>query len=248
MGVTAKSVTMKSVSIGNYTGPTDPYFANVALLLHADASNGSTTLVDSSSFGVNKTLTVNSTISTADFKFGTSSVTYTKQEFGLNGNNWVGPQFSRATGEAYTIEFFWKHISSTYASTAAPFIFAFRDGPNTGTLVQLAKYSTSNLISFRIGVNPSTEVAMPLNQWNHIAVTFNSSNTVNLWLNGTSILSGTQTATTGVNGIFVLGSGDGSSTNGLSNASGYIDELRVTKGVARYTSTFTPPSEPFPNS
>lgn len=246
MGVIANSVNFRSVTIGNDNGPVDPYFANVALLLHCDGSNGSTLLTDSSSYGVNKNLTVNSTISTADSVFGGSSINYTKQEYGLNGNNWAGSQFSRASGQAYTIEFWWKHVSSSYASTAAPYLLSFKDS-GSANIFSISKYSTGNQYSFRLGTNPSVELAMTTNQWNFFAMTIDASNIFNLWLGGSSVYSTTFNPITGGNGIFELGFGDGTSTNGLSAALGYIDEIRVTQGVARYTSTFTPPSAPFPN-
>jgi hypothetical protein len=78
---------------------------------------------------------------------------------------------------------------------------------------------------------------VPLNQWNHVAVTRDSSNTLRLFLNG--VLDATQTSYTsslgqdnprvsGFNGV------------GTYNFNGYITNLRIAN-TALYTASFTPP-------
>jgi hypothetical protein len=44
--------------------------------------------------------------------------------------------------------------------------------------------------------------------------------------------------------VRVGGANDGSS---VASTNGYIDDFRITKGVARYTANFTPPTLPFPD-
>ena len=74
------------------------------------------------------------------------------------------------------------------------------------------------------------------NAWNHIALV-RSSGTVSLYLNGTSVGSATDTRTF-TETIYTIGSADG----GAQPFNGYIEDLRITKGLARYTANFTPPT------
>jgi hypothetical protein len=79
--------------------------------------------------------------------------------------------------------------------------------------------------------------SLSTNQWYHIAVT-RQSGTVKLWVNG--VLDGSVADARNY-------SASGSLEVGISHVgnyfTGYIDDLRITKGVARYTSTFTPPAQ-----
>jgi hypothetical protein len=80
--------------------------------------------------------------------------------------------------------------------------------------------------------------------WRHVAIT-RYGNVFRLFVNG--IQESTNTSSASVdNGTAVqirIGSGG---ISGDADWAGYIDDLRITKGIARYTSNFTPPSAAFP--
>jgi hypothetical protein len=89
--------------------------------------------------------------------------------------------------------------------------------------------------------------AIATNQWYHVAVT-RSSGTIKGWLNGTNVITitGSQTAFVNRAQDVYIGSLHGYETTAGAIWSGYIDDFRITNGLARYTSTFTPPTGPFP--
>jgi hypothetical protein len=97
------------------------------------------------------------------------------------------------------------------------------------------------------GTTPNQPVAssttVSLNTWTHIAIT-RSGSTWRCFVNGT--LEATATAAvTLYTGTGLISSG--ANPVGDNSLTGYIDELRITKGYARYTATFTPPTAAFPN-
>jgi hypothetical protein len=76
-------------------------------------------------------------------------------------------------------------------------------------------------------------------QWYHVALT-RSGTTVTLYVDGVSQGTYTYSASITQQALYV---GTGS---GLGSFNGYIDDLRITKGFARYTANFTAPTAPFP--
>jgi YD repeat-containing protein len=87
------------------------------------------------------------------------------------------------------------------------------------------------------------------NTWYHFALV-RSGNTLTFYRNGvaelTVAVSGAIPARTTQFGVGVAGEYTGVyGTEWGTRMMGWLDELRITKGVARYTAAFTPPTEPF---
>jgi hypothetical protein len=114
-----------------------------------------------------------------------------------------------------------------------------------GPGISIEMNASGNLYSY-VG---STQIMLTggqpaINTWTHIALAKVGS-TVTLYLNGTSPTNGSNasvsTAITDTNYLF--GTYYGSVTDVTTNRfQGYIDEIRVTPGAARYTTNFTAPT------
>jgi hypothetical protein len=94
---------------------------------------------------------------------------------------------------------------------------------------------------FTFSWSPSTST------WYHVAIT-RSGTSLRAFVNGSQI--GTTQTTS--NSLTASGAfccvGENLDGGGQSQfINGYVDDLRITKGYARYTSNFTPPTAAFPN-
>jgi len=93
------------------------------------------------------------------------------------------------------------------------------------------------------GTRTAASVTSAVDNWYYIAVV-RSGSTVTLYINGTSRATATNSSTLGGTVCTIGMFGTGSPTTAFK---GYIDDLRITKGYARYTTTFTPPTAALPD-
>jgi hypothetical protein len=89
----------------------------------------------------------------------------------------------------------------------------------------------------------SSSVTISLNTWTHVAVSYDGTTTY-LFVNGVQVGTGTS--------AYTIPSAPtqmriGAETDGSNPFFGYIDDLRVTQGVARYVTNFTPPTSALQN-
>lgn len=114
------------------------------------------------------------------------------------------------------------------------------DSNNGGNL--LFRYNVGTTLEFYANSSLKLSYAVSLaNAWNHVAVT-RSGSTYRLFLNGALVSTGSGAENISSTANFTIGSRSGNSSS--DNFSGYISNLRVIKGTAVYTATFTPPIVP----
>jgi len=221
---------------------TDPYFANVALLLHMNGANGSTTFTDSSLHARTVAGFGGAAISTGQSKFGGASALLGVGKY-LTTDDIVG-EFGT---QPFTVEC-WLFL--TEAGDTFPTIFSNYQTFGTSVMVLFEGASGDKWELTYDGNYPGivSSANIAYNQWVHVAVVRNA-NTLALYVDG--VREGTADVT-GVsldgnaNAFFINAAGDNPS---VTNATGYFDEFRVTKGVARYNgASFPVPTAPFPNS
>jgi hypothetical protein len=233
-------------AVGPPTG--DPDFASVSLLLPFDGADGSTTFTDESSNALIVTANGDAQISTAQSKFGGSSLL-------LDGN---GDYLSIADNALlelgsgdFTIELQLYIASDASNEKAIAQKGAWPTGGVTaswliyfGGLNELSFYASSGGTSWNIASDRRFATGIARASWHHIAVT-RSGTTFRGFFNGVTAFTFTSSAA-----LFDSSSGltIGSGNAGSNAIKGHIDDLRITKGVARYTANFTPPTEPFPTS
>jgi len=224
-----------------------PEFANVSLLLRMDGSNGSTTFTDSSPYALTVTASGNAQISTAQSRFGGASAAFD----GIGDYLTVSNNNSLKLGSGnFTIEYWFyptnlsgikQHLNTdvTPSGNATQASYAIITN-GTAVLYYLSSSGTGWNIATGVSVGTAT-----LNAWQHVALVRNG-NTITPYLNG---VAGTTTTTSAslfnFSSALMIGWHAGGST--AQQYSGYIDELCITKGVARYTANFTPPTAPFPD-
>ena len=206
----------------------DLYFPQTELLLPFEGTNGATTTSDLSNNNLSLGFGGTAQISTAQSKLGSSSLL-------LDGNSDYLTFDLPTLSSTFTVEFWFR--ASTLSGNRS--MITNYGGSTTGWWIQ---YTNSYLKVGFAGNNAhiASTTTLSTDTWYHVALS-GSAGSYKLFLNGTQEGS-TYTGSTQLAGRSEASIGALYSGGYTSLFHGYIDDMRVTSGVARYTSNFTPPT------
>lgn len=215
------------------TGPGDTYFNSVKMLLHMNGASGGTSFPEVT--GRTATVSGSVTTTTEQIKFGTASAKFNSGRLIFTPSS----DMTFGTGD-FTVEgWFYQTADNTY-----PTILEMGDESGvTGLMLMTRRNGGATMYAGGWVGNKATT----LNAWNHIAWV-RSSGVFTVYVNGVGDAGTTFTNNLTSTTFLTIGGDQHYGGNGGYYYPGYIDDFRVTKGVARYTGTFTPPTAPFPDN
>lgn len=218
----------------------DPYYDKVSLLLHCNGADGSTTFTDNATTPKTITAVGNAQIDTAQSKFGGASASFdgTGDYLTCGGSS----EFSFGTSD-FTVEMFVRFA----AKGAYKSLYDTRPTSGTTNYLIISLDVTGVYLTCQTSGNTITGTTnLAVDTWYHVAAT-RAGTSMKLFIDGAQeggAATDSSTITIGASRPVI-----GANGNTLSsyNFSGWIDEVRVTKGIARYTSNFTPAISAYPD-
>lgn len=246
-GVTARTYAYYGSTAGFVdTVASDPYFDHVSLLLRTDGADGAVAFTDSSAIPKPVVTGGNARISAAQSKFGGSSMR-------LDGvRDYVSlpadPSLAMKASD-FTIEM-WVYKLGNNANTSR----LWNPDGDFYADVNLQFDAGGNLVSYGSATGTAwnawafaTGIPVANNVWKHVALV-RAGGTVTLYVDGAGTVLTTALGTTALYDAGKQHTIGGQGVNADRSFNGYIDDVRVTKGLARYTANFTPPTQAFPNT
>ena len=228
----------------SFTPPTTPLtaIANTSFLF----SGANAGIIDSTMQNNIETVG-DAKISTTLSKFGGSSIYFDGTGDSLSAQG--STTYALRTGD-FTVET-WFYLTS--AGNVYPVIVSSYDGTN-GPIIRFGNTGFGQKL--QVMINPSTTAtvwscsltqAEALNTWYHVALV-RQSGVCKLYLNGTlqNIGNGANPTTYPYTSFDATASIGTSALLVADGFTGYIDDLRITRGLARYTANFTPPATALP--
>ena len=225
-------------------GSNDPNFSSVSLLLHLDGANNSTTFTDSSSNNRTVTASGSAKLSTAVTKFGSASLNCNS---GSDANITTAANIlSVAASQDFTVEF-WLYPTQFATGLNGSSTYGIAESQG-GSDWMLSMGDTAGVKKLVLATDNATiqithQTNLVVNTWQHIAAV-RSSNVFSIYIDGVkSSASYTRSDAFNNSSFFSFGPRQAGASNRL-----YMDDIRFTTNVARYTATFTPPTTAFPDS
>ena len=231
----------------------DPNWNDVLFLYGFNGADGQTSSTSEGPASIPLTFVGDAQLDTSQFRFATASLLLDGTDDHVYATS-DDPAAYVFEDRNFTIEMFIRFVTNPgpanqvlASSDSPPALFWFMR-LTTGNTLEF-QYST-NGVDMQVGVSAGWDPAAET--WYHVAVT-RDGNLMRMFVDGVLLATndiGALTSFNDADGIksVLLGAKDSSVPEEFFN--GWIDEFRLTlgvaAGVARYTATFTPPSQPFP--